>query len=110
MIGAEGEREEIVFSCKVTKINDWHLRQDRIIVLTKNSLLNFKKENLQRRIMLRHIYGISISKASQEFVLHIPGDLDYRFSSEKRELIIQHFLRVYCQTVNDSIRAYFFDE
>ena len=60
--------------------------------------------------MLRHIYGISISKASQEFVLHIPGDLDYRFSSEKRELIIQHFLRVYCQTVNDSIRAYFFDE
>lgn len=42
--------------------------------------------------------------------MHVPGDLDYRFSSEKRDWIIEHFLRIYCKAVSPTIRAYFFDE
>ncbi len=38
---------------------------------------------MKRRIALKDLKGITISKKNEEFVVHVENDYDYLFSSEK---------------------------
>ena len=65
------------------------MSQDRQIVITNKALYNFKKKELKRRIALNLIKGVSISKLTDEFVVHgMEAEYDYDFVSSKRKDII----------------------
>jgi len=37
--------------------------------------------SVKRRIAMREIAGVTVSKLGSEFVIHVPDEYDYRFSS-----------------------------
>ena len=44
--------------------------------------------SIKRRIPYEEVAGITVSKLGSEFVIHVPNEYDYRFSSpDKSELI-----------------------
>ena len=45
---------------------------------------------MKRRIQLEKIAAISISDIGTEFVLHIPSEYDYRYTSKKKFEIIRY--------------------
>ncbi|KAL4484301.1 hypothetical protein ABPG72_006412 [Tetrahymena utriculariae] len=89
-------KEELLFSCPIGKYNRKDVRQDRFIMITDKAFYNLKKTSIKRRIDLNFIKGITTSVCGTEFVLHVPSEYDYRYSSTLyREKIIQ-LLRRYC--------------
>ena len=48
---------------------------------------------IKRRINLKKIEAISISNKGTEFVLHIPSEYDYRYSSSNKNNIIKAVVR-----------------
>jgi serum/glucocorticoid-regulated kinase 2 len=62
--------EQIQFSDKIFKINKFGFKQERNIIITDKGIYNLKKTSLKRRIDLKSIKGITISKTSDEFVIH----------------------------------------
>jgi len=40
-----------------------------------------KKKAIKRRIDLERIKGITVGTAGSEFIIHVPSEYDYRFSS-----------------------------
>jgi serum/glucocorticoid-regulated kinase 2 len=93
------------FLCLERPINCWRVwkfnykdeRQERNLFLTSKHLINIATEGLfmaaasflmpslqiKRRIEISKIGAFTISRTGDEFVLHIPSEYDYRFSSEK---------------------------
>ena len=53
--------EAVVFSCIVEKINRFGMKQERIFLLTNQSLYNIKKEEVQRRIDVSSIKAVTKS-------------------------------------------------
>jgi len=52
--------------------------------------------SIKRRIPYTDISGITVSKLGGEFVIHVPSEYDYRFSSpDYKELIFQKIARGY---------------
>ena len=88
--------EEIQFSDKITKINNRGWKQERNILITDKAIYNLKKLTLKRRIDLKTIIGISISKLSEEFVIHCNDiDYDYQYSSKHRKTILEIIAKNY---------------
>ena len=82
--------EEILFSDKVKKINKKGWNQDRHIILTDKAIYNLKKTSLKRRIDYKTIIGITVSKVSDEFIIHCEDiDYDYHFNSKRKKIIIE---------------------
>lgn len=82
--------EKILFSDKIIKINRYNMSQDRQLVITNKAIYNFKKKEMKRKILLSVILGISISKLTDEFVIHgQEAEYDYDFVSSKRNKIIE---------------------
>ncbi len=89
-IKKEIKGESLLFSDKIIKINRYNMSQDRQFVITNKAIYNFKKKSLKRRIELTLIKGLSISKLTDEFVVHgTEGEYDYDFVSAKRGKIIE---------------------
>ena len=90
-------REEIIqFSDKIIKINKFGLKQDRNILITDKAIYNLKKNILKRRIDFRTIEGITVSKISDEFVIHCKDiDYDYHFISRRKKTIIEIIAKFY---------------
>lgn len=82
-----------MFSDKVGKINmnDW--KQTRSLIITEEAIYNFNDKTIKRRIPIMSLRGLSKNliedKKKREFTLHVNGDYDYRFVSEKRDLILK---------------------
>ncbi len=82
--------EEIQFSDKIKKINKNGWKQDRNILLTDKAIYNLKKTSLKRRIDYKIIMGITLSKLSDEFVIHCEDiDYDYHYSSARKKTIVE---------------------
>lgn len=64
-------------------MNDWN--QDRILVLTTQAIYNFKKQQMKRSIEISKLGGVSKNTKGQkpEFTLHVAGEYDYRFISDR---------------------------
>jgi hypothetical protein len=82
--------EQILFSDKVTKTNRFGFSQERNIIVTNKAVYNLKKKTLKRRIDLGAILGITISKLTDEFVIHgNENEYDYDYISWSRKRIIE---------------------
>lgn len=89
-----GNDEPVFYSNILYKINQYSFSQKRVIVITSARLYNFRKKGgkwmLKRAIPIASIGGLSksLSKKSNEFVIHVPEQYDYRYQSDHREEII----------------------
>ena len=61
------------------------------MIISDKHIFNLKKRGLKRKIKLDGVDAITKSKnkESDEFVLHVPSEYDYHYSSPKREQIIE---------------------
>ena len=88
------KNEQLIWSGELFKINKRKRRQVRRFVLTNTRLFNlgddkfadsfvafFKGNKAKRTVWLKDIQFLTYSTTSNEFVLHIPKDYDYRLSS-----------------------------
>ena len=87
--------ETIYLSIPLFKYNYKNKKQERVIVITNLNLYNFKVPDvfnnfisklfssaiMRRKIPLQKILAITISKIGFEFVIHVPDEYDYRYSS-----------------------------
>ena len=90
--------EQIVFSDLVTKINRREKEQTRAMLITTKAVYNLMPNNYskcKRRIPITLLSSITVSQQSDEFVLHIPDEYDYRFKSAKRDKIAEVINRMY---------------
>ena len=90
-------KEILYYSNKIIKINHFNIGQDRFLVLTEESLYNFQKKKLKRKIEYNKIRGITYSKISSElFVVHgNEVEYDYYFQSPERNIIIKLIAKLY---------------
>lgn len=73
--------ETVVFSDFVIKINRKEKEQTRVILLTNKAVYNLLPSaygKCKRRIAIESIASITVSSISDEFVLHVPEEYDYR--------------------------------
>lgn len=81
--------ETFLFSDTITKINRFGFQQYRNLVITNNAIYNLKAKNLQRRLDISKLKGITTSKNSNEFVLHgNEEEYDYYYISRSKKKII----------------------
>ena len=90
-------REEIIqFSDKIKKINQYGFSQERNFLLTDKAIYNLKKNDLKRRIDYKIVDGITVSKLSDEFVIHCKDtEYDYHFCSPRKKTIIEIIAKFY---------------
>ena len=99
--------EEIQFSDKIYKINRYNWKQERIIIITDKAIYNLKKDTLKRRIDLKALIGITISKNSEEFVLHCSHiDYDYHYTSPRIKTIIEIISKNYEALFDEELKLY----
>lgn len=100
--------EKVMLSTNIFKFNDYKKRQERSILISSKALLNLKGTSVKRKIPLSRIKAITISSVGTEFVLHVPEEYDYRYSSyDKRNKIIQVLLKCYCELLKMKMPVYF---
>ena len=90
--------ENIYFSDKVQKKNQSLITkvQERNFVITDLAIYNFKGNDLKRRIKIEDLKAITISKLSDQFIIHgNQNEYDYLFISPRRTKIINILQNVY---------------
>lgn len=112
-----------MLSTIVNKFNKRGKRQERTLLITSKALYNISRQNLitqaiswlssslsiKRRIDIAKITGITVSDLSGEFVIHVPDEYDYRYSSsERRDRILQMICRSYYSNVADRPLLFYF--
>jgi len=97
--------EHIWFSDKVTKTNRFGFSQERHIIVTNLAVYNLKKKTLKRRILMESILGITISKITDQFVIHGNEDeYDYDYVSWRRRKIIEFINKAYVEITKKELR------
>ena len=91
--------ENILFSNKIQRIKK-NVAEDRIIVLTDRYLYNLRNKKYRNKADIRNITGITLSKKSEEFIVHTCEiEDDFHYISNKRTFILELLARIfYCQT------------
>lgn len=72
--------------------------QERTFVITNNGLYNIHKKEIKRNILVKDIGGLTKTippSKAMEFTVHVPTAYDYRFSSPRREEIMDLLKRIY---------------
>lgn len=73
------------------------------------------KYSIKRRIPLKCIYGITLSKSREngEFLVHVIDDYDYRYCAETHEKkvgLLKKICEIYTSTTGKKLAFYFRDE
>jgi hypothetical protein len=87
-----GAGETVLFSVKITKVNKRDKQQTRALLITDAAVYNLDPTNhskCKRRIEIKDVGSITCSNTSEEFVIHIPDEYDYRFVSAQKDDIIK---------------------
>ena len=93
-------KEPIIYSNKITKINSYGIGQDRELILTNESLYNLSKKKLKRKLNYEQLHGVTLSSVSQEFILHQDGqENDFYYISPDQKIIIYN-IAVYYEKKN----------
>jgi serum/glucocorticoid-regulated kinase 2 len=82
--------EKVVFSDFVIKINRRDKEQTRVMLVTDKAMYNLMPNNyanMKRRIAIDKVGSITCSEVSDEFVIHVPEEYDYRFKSAKKDKV-----------------------
>ena len=99
--------EIIQFSDKIIKINKYGFKQERNILITDKAVYNLKRTTLRRRIDLKFIKGITISKTSNAFVIHCKEDeYDYQYVSPKRKTILEILGKSYYNINDEELKLF----
>ena len=99
--------EQIEFSDKIIKINKFGFKQERNIIITDKALYNLKKTSLKRRIDLKAIKGITLSKTTDEFVIHCNDeDYDYQYISPKKKTIVEILAKYYYNINGEELKLF----
>lgn len=97
-----GGDEKVIFSDFVSKINRKGKTQQRTLLITGTGLYNLKPKGktyqIQRRINIDDIVAITTSQQSDEFVIHVPEEYDYRYRTAKRDEIIDVLKKIRTKT------------
>ena len=101
------QNEKLIWSYMIIKINKYEIRQQRRMILTNQSLMvfdegvflaNFKAlftgTSLKRKVNIKHIDSIIYSEISNEFILVLSKDYDFRLTSVKRDDFIWYLLKI----------------
>lgn len=96
--------EKVLFSDKIIKINKYSMSQERNILVTDIAVYNFKKKDLKRRFEIKTLKGITVSKITDEFVIHGNDiEYDYNYISPKKKIIIQKIAESFRLLKNNEI-------
>ena len=90
--------EDIYYSDKIFKIRQglFSSNQERIILITNQALYNFKGKEKKRRIEIANLSGVTISKISEQFIIHGKNEeYDYLYTSPNRLKIIEILEEIY---------------
>ena len=88
--------EKIYYSDFISKITTFGLNQERILLLTDKNLYYMKNKSLNLKLSYQQIIGVTLSKTSNEFILHIKHEeQDYYFTSKNRNLLITQLSKLY---------------
>ena len=88
--------EKIYYSDFVSKICRFGLNQDRIILLTEKHIYYMKSKSLQIKLTYPEIIGITVSKSSNEFIIHLnKEEQDFYFTSKNRNILISQLSKLY---------------
>ena len=99
------ENEKIYYSDFISKISRFGLNQERIILLTEKNLYYMKNKSINLKIPYSQILGITLSKTSNEFILHFKSeDQDYFFTSKNRNLLICQLSKLYNSTTSKVLK------
>ena len=99
--------EEIQFSDRIKKVNKNGWKQDINIIITDYAIYNLKKTNLKRRIDYKTIMGITLSKFSDEFVIHCEDiDYDYHYISNRKKTIIEIIAKNYEMIKEEELKLF----
>jgi hypothetical protein len=98
--------ESFLFSDKVKKYSPcgfW--KQERILIITTESIYNIKKDKVKRCIKIDNLSGISKTMIGlkTEFTIHVKKEYDYRFISDRRNEIIDIIKRRYVEKVSENL-------
>jgi serum/glucocorticoid-regulated kinase 2 len=100
--------ETVLFSVKVTKVNRKDKQQTRALLITDAALYNLDPANFskcKRRIEIPNVGSITVSQKSEEFVLHIPDEYDYRFLSPLKDDITKCLKKQYKAITGKSLKT-----
>jgi len=76
--------EKLLLSLKTIKINRKLKNQERVLLVTDKAVYNLNPQLInKRRVPLDRIVALTMSKKSEQFVVHVPMEYDYHFSSTK---------------------------
>ena len=98
--------EIIFFSDKILKIRQglFKSHQERSLVITDQAIYNIKGKKVKRRLEIEKIKGITISKLSDQFIIHgNTKEYDYLYVSPKRYKIIQILQTIYNKLTNKDL-------
>ena len=91
--------EQIYFSDKMQKKTVEGLfskTQERIFVVTDLAIYNIKVNEIKRRIKIEDLKGITVSKTSNQFIIHCnQNEYDYLYIYPKRKKIVKMLQSVY---------------
>ena len=90
--------EKFLFSDEISKKNKFGFNQTRNFVITDTAIYNLKDKKLKRRFEIAKLKGItvSVSKGSQEFVIHgNEAEHDYLYNSKNKYIIIYILEKVF---------------
>ncbi|CAK56710.1 unnamed protein product (macronuclear) [Paramecium tetraurelia] len=106
-----GQSEQILISRNVGKINKRNTEQQRTIVITSENLYNIDKKTIKRKIQIQNIFGVTVSRSSFEFILHVPSETDYHYKSHENRDIILFYLSIALKLKNkDGLKIYLVDQ
>jgi serum/glucocorticoid-regulated kinase 2 len=99
--------EQIHFSDKILKKNKFGFNQERNIIITDKAIYNLKKNVLKRRIDLKLIRGVTVSKTTDEFVIHCNDEeYDYQYISQKKKTIVEIIAKYYYNITGEELKLF----
>lgn len=99
-------KEQVKFSDMMVKINRRDKPQERVILITDKAMYNLIPSDLskcKRRIPLALIDSVTVSEVSDEFVVHVPGEYDYRMMSLRKNEVVQALSDEYESLTGDKL-------
>lgn len=106
------ENEPIFFSDSLIKINKFSIWQKRVFVVTNLHILNLQQKKgvnkfgLRKKIKIEHVAGITKSLASDEMVIHIKKDFDYRLVYDKKDELIDCINMAYISSLKKNLSIF----
>ncbi|CAK91064.1 unnamed protein product (macronuclear) [Paramecium tetraurelia] len=103
--------EIMLISRMITKINKRNNEQLRMIAISNEFVYNIDKKSIKRKIAINKIFGVTISKKSQEFIIHVPTESDLLYKSQENRDVIIFYLAIAMKMHNiDGIKIYFVED